>query len=757
MKYKYYIVVALISVVIKGNAQSTTDDVRKILKAMSLEEKAKLVVGTGMKSTGQSNGAVGATMGKVNGAAGTTAPLERFNIPPIIMADGPAGVRIDESRGDNSKTYYCTAFPVGTLLASSWDRSLVKNVGEAIGAEAKAYGVDIILAPGVNIQRNPLGGRNFEYYSEDPYLSGLMGASMVNGIQSQGVGTSVKHFAANNQETNRTNSNSIVNERALREIYLKTFEILLQHSTPWTIMTSYNKINGVYTSENAELLHDILKGEWSYKGIVLTDWFAGKDVIAQLKAGNDLIMPGGASKTRAIIEAVKRGELDEKVLDDSVSRILSILLKTSSYNNFINNNSPDLIANAAVSRQAAMEGMVLLRNENTLPLQKDSKIALFGNNSFELITGGSGSSEVNKKYVINLNDGLKNAGFSVDNNLTSAYTDFLSEAKKKLPERSNLLETPKQAEQMPIGRSEIENLARINDVAIVTIGRNGGEGHDRKVNFDFNMTDAEKQYLQIISEIFHSLNKKVIVILNIDGVVETASWRSYADAILLAWQPGMEGGNAIASLLSGANTPSGKLPVTFPMSYNDVPSCKTYPTNGDEKQENAIYDEGIYVGYRYYDKYKVNAAYEFGFGLSYTSFKYSKIRLSSKSITDQVEVSIDITNTGNWHGKEVVQLYVSAPKNIKDNALKELKGFAKTRLLAPGEKQTLKFMLKIADLANFDTKSASWIVNPGVYSILAGSSSIGIKDNRSLKVKKASLIKKVSHKLLPQQSFEELK
>lgn len=744
---------------INSKVQSQDKKTKEILSQLTLEEKAMLVVGTGMKANENSvNGAVGATMGKVKGAAGTTSPIERLKLPPVITADGPAGLRIDAVRKNDVKTYYCTAFPVGTLLASSWDVPLVEKVGKAMGSEVKAYGVDILLAPGMNIQRNPLGGRNFEYYSEDPFLTGNMGAAMVNGLQSNGIGTSIKHFAVNSQETNRTAVNSVVSERALREIYLKGFEIALQKSKPWTVMSSYNKINGEYASESTDLLTGILRNEWGYKGIVMTDWFGGKNTIDQVKSGNDLLMPGTVSKKKAIIQAVQDKILDIKDLDRNVERILSLIFKTPSYKNISNSNDPDLVGNAQISRNAAAEGMVLLKNKNVLPLNKTQKIVLFGNNSYDIIPGGTGSGEVNKAYVVNLDQGLLNAGLLLDKTFADKYRMYLETAKKAVPPRTNLLETPKPIASMSFSAEELEHLAAENDIALVTIGRNGGEGHDRKIDFDFNLTVEEKESLSAITTAFHKVNKKVVLVLNIDGVVEVASWRDSVDAILLAWQPGLEGGNAIADVLSGKVNPSGKLAITFPVNYSDVPSSTTFPGISNEKRpEKALYNEGIYVGYRYYDTFKVKPAYEFGYGISYTTFDYDKIKINSATLKDKLSVSVDVINQGNKAGKEVVQVYITAPEGKLKKPSKELKAFAKTKLLNTGEKETLNFTINVSDLASFDTEKSSWITDAGQYTISIAASSSDVKKTITFNVPKEIVVKKLSHKLPLKEELEELK
>ncbi len=568
---------------------------------------------------------IGQTQDKVPGAAGTTFAIPKLGVPSIVVSDGPAGVRIDSVRkGDNSKTYYATAWPVATLLASTWDTALVKKVGVAFGSEVHDYGIDVLLAPALNIHRNPLGGRNFEYYSEDPLLTGNITAAMVNGIQSNGVGTSIKHFAANNEETNRNTINTIVSERALREIYLRGFEIAIKKSHPWTVMSSYNKINGTYTSEDYDLLTGILRKEWGFKGLVMTDWFGGKDPVAQMKAGNDLLMPGTAQQTKAIIDAVKDGSLKESILDQNAGRVLDLVFKSPAFKNYKYSDRPDLKGDAKISRTAAEEGMVLLKNEtNALPLGENiHSVALFGNNGYELIAGGTGSGDVNKAYTVSLEQGLSNAGYAVDKSLTTTYTSYLAEEKIKHPKKGFFQEfmnpTPPPAEY-EAGSDLINTSASSDDVAIIAIGRNAGEGRDRKLENDFDLSETEKMLIKNVATAFHAQNKKVIVVLNIGGVIEVASWRDDADAILLAWQPGMEGGNAITALLNGTVNPSGKLATTFPVKYDDVPSAKNFP--GKEFPDQAttgmmgmkaipaevVYEEGIYIGYRYYNTFQCKA------------------------------------------------------------------------------------------------------------------------------------------------------
>lgn len=750
--------------------------IKDIVAAMTLEEKAKFVVGNGfsMNRGSKDTSFLGVTKNKVPGAAGTTFPIQRLGIPSIVVSDGPAGVRIDPIRNnDSSVTYYATAWPVGTLLASTWDTSVVKKVGVAFGSEVHDYGIDVILGPALNIQRNPLNGRNFEYYSEDPLVSGKIAAAMVNGIQSNGVGTSVKHFIANNQETDRNSVNEIISERALREIYLKNFEIVIKQAKPWTVMSSYNLVNGTYTSENYDLLTTILRKEWGYKGFVMTDWFGGKDPVAQMKAGNNLLMPGTPKQTEAIIDAVKNGTLDEKILDENVEGILNVMLQSPAFKNYKFSNKPDLKKDAEISREAATEGMVLLKNDdNTLPLKSQKNISLFGNNSYELIAGGTGSGDVNKAYTVSLLQGLTNAGYVVNNDIKSNYISYLADQHAKHPKGNFFQEfmhpTPPPAENM-FDNDFINKQAVASDVAIISIGRNAGEGRDRKIENDFNLSDTEKTILKTVADAFHAQHKKVVVVLNIGGVIETASWRDEVDAILLAWQPGLEGGNAMADILSGKVNPSGRLATTFPVKYEDVSSAKNFP--GKEFPEKATtgnfgmkqipaevtYEEGVYVGYRYFNTFNVKPAYEFGYGLSYSNFTFGNIKLSSSTFNNNITATLTITNQGKYAGKEVVQIYISAPHTNIDKPAEELKAFAKTKLLKPGEAQTLKFTLTAADLASFYTDKESWIADAGKYTLKAGASSTDIRLTADFNVPNEIVVEKVNKALSPQVSINEMK
>lgn len=717
----------------------------EVIGAMTLEEKAHLVIGTGMAGFSGDSAVIGSTKKLVPGAAGTTYPIERLGIPGVVLADGPAGLRIDPTREGDEATYYCTHFPIGTLLASTWDTALMERVGQAIGNEVLEYGADVLLAPALNIHRNPLCGRNFEYYSEDPIVSGKMAAAYVRGVQSQGVGTSIKHFALNNQETNRMANDACVSPRAIREIYLKGFEIAVKESDPWTVMSSYNYLNGTYTSESRELQTTVLRDEWGFRGMVMTDWFGGKDAVAQMEAGNDMLQPGRKEQYDAIVAGVKSGALKEEVLDRNVRRILEMILRTPRFKGYRFSNKPDLKAHAEVTRQSATEGMVLLENRNaTLPLGGEvKKVALFGCTSYDFVAGGTGSGNVNRAYTVSLLEGLKNGGYQVDGRMQPLYEQHIAaENERNRPKDDSpfarFMPLPRPAE-MVLTPAVLQEQVAANDVALITLGRLSGEFMDRTTQ-DFNLSREENQLIADVCRAFHAVGKKVVVVLNIGGVIETASWKALPDAILLAWQAGQEGGNSVADILSGKASPSGKLTMTFPVQFADAASSANFPINvkaniditnsGTKKSDTrnvdyTLYEEDIYVGYRYFDTFRKQVSYPFGYGLSYTTFAYDKAAV--KADNGVYTVSVEVKNTGKVAGKEVVQLYVSAPDVAANKPEKELKAFAKTKELKPGEAVVVTLKVNADDLASYDEAASAWVVTPGNYKFLVGASSRDIK------------------------------
>ena len=735
--------------------QLNANNIEEVIKAMTLEEKAQLLVGGGNDGFVGSGAMLGHQKKFVPGAAGTTVAIPRLGIPATVQCDGPAGVHIDAHREGDSRNYYATGFPVGTCLASTWNTDLVRKVGEAIGNETLEYGCDVVLGPGMNLHRNPLCGRNFEHYSEDPVVTGLMGTAFVLGVQSQGVGVSAKHFAVNSQESDRTRVDERLSQRALRELYLKGFEMMVRKSNPWTIMSAYNKVNGVYAQGNKDLLTNILRNDWGYKGIVETDWIGKREdlpVEQEVAAGNDLMMPGYPAQVKDIVNAVKSGKLDINDVDRNVRRMLEYIVKTPRFKGYKYSGEPDLKAHAAITRQSSTEGMVLLKNNAALPIRGLKTVALFGVNSYDFMSGGLGSGAVNVGYSVDMVTGLKNIGVATTPQLTEIYQNYVKYAKAKLKADKNpmmwfLNQGQPKLDEIDITERCVANEEPKADAAIITIGRQAGEGMDRQINGEFNLSKTEQDMIFRVSDAFHAKGKKVIVIINSGSVMETASWRDRVDAILVAWQPGIEGGNSVADILTGKVNPSGKLTMTWPIAATDHPSTANFAKEYDmytyKNMEGwgkgnipgvdfSNHEEDIYVGYRYFDTFKKDVAYPFGFGLSYTTFEMGKP--SVKANGKNIEVSVTVKNTGKVAGKQVAQVYVTAPKGAYEKPAKELKAFGKTRELKPGESQTLKMTLEKRDLASFDEANSQWKVDAGNYLFQVGTDVESIKGTATLKV-----------------------
>ena len=757
--------------------QLQKDNINEVIAAMTLEEKAQLLVGGGNDSFVGSGSMMGHQKKLVAGAAGITVAIPRLGIPATVMADGPAGVHIDAKREGTDQTFYATGFPVGSCLAATWNTELVKKVGQAIGNETKEYGCDVILGPGMNIHRNPLCGRNFEYYSEDPLLTGAIACAYTDGVQSQGVGVSAKHFAVNSQESDRTRVDERVSQRALREIYLRGFEMLVRHSQPWTIMSSYNKVNGTYSQMSKDLLTNVLRDDWGYKGIVETDWIGKRADLPteqEVAAGNDLMTPGYPAQAEDIVTAVKDGRLSIQDVDRNVRRMLEYIVKTPRFNKYQFSNRPDLNAHAQITRQSSAEGMVLLKNENhTLPISNLKTVALFGVSSYDFLSGGLGSGCVNVPYVVDMVQGLKNIGVSTTPLLTDIYQNYVKYARAKLKADKNpmmwfLDQGQPKYDEIEITERCVQHELQEADAAIITIGRQAGEGMDRQIEGEFNLSQDEKDMINRVSDAFHAVGKPVIVIINSGSVIETASWRDRADAILMAWQPGEEGGNSVADVLTGKENPSGHLTMTWPISAWDHPSTQNFaPTydmytyrNLENWTPNAIagvdfvnHEEDIYVGYRYFNTFKRPVAYPFGYGLSYTTFEFGKPRVSFDQKTATVTVAVK--NTGKVAGKQVAQVYVSAPKGTIEKPSKELKAFAKTRLLQPGESQTLTMKIATRDLASFDEAHSQWKAEKGNYLIQVGDNIENILGQTSISLRN-DYTEAVSNVLVPKQPLKVL-
>lgn len=712
-----------------------------LVAKMSVDEKLNMLVGPGYGGSGPTNAKyeVPGAAGYINGVANEASGLD---IPASVLADGPAGIRISSTRDGDSGTYYGTGFPIGTLLASTWNPEIVKEVGAAAGNEAKEYGVDFWLAPGMNIQRNPLNGRNFEYYSEDPLITGTMAAAVVSGAQSEGIATTIKHFAANNSETNRMNVNNIISPRALREIYLRGFELAVENAQPWALMTSYNKINDTYAGQRTDLVTNILRDEWGFQGLVMSDWFAGDDSVAMLKAGNDVVQPGGTNFVTGehSLDVLKTAYANKQLSDDIINRdaihTLTQVLKTPSNQNYVPSNNPDLNAHARLAKAAAEEGMVLLKNDSSvsaaaLPINTSgSTVAAFGIAQLTTRKGGTGSGDVNTAYIKNIIDGLSGQ-FTVDSDLRTVYSDWYNANRRAEwdPYRVNYTWA---CEEPALTDDQIATAAANDSIAVISISRIAGEAADRTADKgDYYLSDDESSLIDRVSTAFHAQNKKVVVVLNVGGTVDTAAWESKVDSILLAYMPGQEAGDAIADLLSGVTNPSGKLAQTIAKNYTDIPSATTFngeDTNGDGTVDTNKYNDDIYVGYRYFNTFNSDAVnYPFGFGLSYTTFSIDGAVVSANSLdkgaTGSVTLTATVSNTGSVAGKEVAQVYINAPEVKLKKPTIELKAFDKTDELAAGASQKVTFTIPAKLLASFDPDTNQWIVEPGEYKAYVANSS----------------------------------
>ena len=767
----------------QAQPQLNKNNVDEVIKAMTLEEKVDVLIGCGM--------AMGEEV-KFPGTAGRTRDIPRLGIPSAYMADGPHRLHMTKTRDWDSKTYITTELPSETNVAASFDTEAAYVLGTVIGAEVRDFGLDVLLAPGVNLMRSALCGRNNEYYSEDPVLAGKIAAGYINGIQSQGSGTCLKHFAINNQETNRNNNDSRLSQRAIRELYLKNFEIAVKESNPWSIMTSYNRSQGKYTCEDRDLTETILREEWGWNGLVMSDWNAGKDAVASIKAGNDMLQPGQARQREAILAAAKDGSLDVALIDLSVKRTLEFVLKCHTPNGYVYPNETDLKGHAQVVRQYGAESMVLLKNDdNTLPFNPAAHrsldaaharhIAFYGCTSYDMVPAAMGFGGTNVgPYIVSMVEAARNAGMAPDMSLAKTYKQHIADKNKEnypngMPPFS-ITAPLRAAELVPTAEMLAENVKN-NDIAVITLGRTSGEGADRKREHFF-LTQEEKDLFKVVAEAYHKAGKKVIAVLNVCGPIETAAISENADAILCAFEPGQECGNSVMDVLTGKVNPSGRLPMTWQVAFGDAPADQNFPADyvfdmsafakaysggsakdaAERAQREAEpvlvkdvdyteYQEGIYIGYRYFDTFNKAVAFPFGFGLSYTTFDYEIVSSAINGM--QCEMEVKVTNTGNVAGKEVVQAYVKAPKGKLDKPSKELKAFGKTRELQPGESQTLTLKWSVLDMASFDEKASAWVADKGVYEFMAAAASNNVKCSAQQKLAKA-VTEKVHNAMAPQ-------
>ncbi len=734
------------------NAQQlNVNNIDDIVNAMTIEEKCHLVLGCGMHFNDEA---------KFPGTAGSTYAVPRLGIPATYCADSQQGLRMNANRDWDHHDYYPTDFVASMTLASTWDREAAFKVGKGIGNEVREFGLDWILSPAMNLIRNPLCGRNHEYYSEDPYLSGTIAAGYVRGVQSEGTAACPKHFIANNQETNRNSNISQVSQRALREIYLKAFEIMVKESDPWTIMTSYNKLNGPYALQNRDLLTTIVRDEWGWKGMYVSDWNAGDDAVAAMKAGNDMLQPGQDKQYQAILDAAKSGKLSMDILNANVKRILEYIVKTHNFKGYQYGNEPNLKAHAQIVREVGADGIVLLKNNGILPLI-GKRVALFGCTSYDWISGGSGFGGTSVgHYTVSLIEGMRSAGYEVYKPLISIYKQHIASEEKRLFPNGRppfSITPPARAEEKAFTAEEMNDAIDGSDVAIISLGRKSGEAADRS-EADFYLKEGESQLIKTVSEAYHAKDKKVIVLLDICSPIDVASWQDQIDALVCTWQGGQESGFSVADVLSGKVNPSGKLPMTFQIKYGDAYADKNFPGNVDDKTLGAMfmwgydkdkapeernpeanidytnYEEDIYVGYRYFDSFGKNVAYPFGFGLSYTTFSYDNMNVSEAG--GVYTVKVDVKNTGSRAGRNVVELFVAAPNSKKLNKPeKELRNYAKTKNLKPGETETITMQVKTEDLASFNEKASAWKTDAGDYTFMICSSANDIEAKATAKVK----------------------
>jgi beta-glucosidase len=650
-----------------------------IVQALTLEEKASLLSG---------------------GGAWETAAVERLGIASAVLTDGPHGVRrqADAEHFSLDASMPATCFPTAAALGSSWDVGLLAEVGEALGAESRAAGVAVLLGPGVNIKRTPLCGRNFEYLSEDPVISGQLGAALVRGIQSRGVGASVKHFAANNQETGRMQISAEADERTLREIYLAGFEHVVTTADPWTVMASYNKVNGVHAAQNRWLLTRVLREEWGFDGLVMSDWGAVWDPVAAVAAGLDLEMPatGGASATR-LVDAVKAGRLEEGVVDKAVTRLLTLLELAAAPGPA---GEVDYAGHHALARRAAIESAVLLKNEDAiLPLDPAARmtLAVIGEFARTPKFQGAGSSQVNASQVDSALDGIREAA---GEHLQISFSPGF----------------PLSGEEDPAQLADAVSAAAAADTAIVFLGLPDGadtEGSDRE---HIDLPEVQLRLLRAVAEV----NPNVVVVLANGGVVQVATWELHARAVLEGWLNGQAGGGAIADLLFGRANPCGRLAETIPLRLQDTPAYLNFPGDGAV----VSYGERLYVGYRYYDAKDIPVSYPFGHGLSYTAFAYSGLHTEVDGEGEEavVRLALTVTNTGPVVGKEVVQVYVGDVASSVDRPVRELKAFAKVEI-EPAQSARLTFELRARDLSFFSPVHGRWVLEGGDFELSVGRSS----------------------------------
>ncbi|MBP5208226.1 MAG: glycoside hydrolase family 3 C-terminal domain-containing protein [Clostridia bacterium] len=689
----------------------TEDAVSLVVAEMTDDEKAHLIAGTGKP--------------KKAGASGGTYEIERLGVPSITVNDGPAGVRYTTS----------VWYPSIMNITSSWDGELIYGVGGAIGRDSLALGIDIVLAPGMNIQKNVLGGRNFEYCSEDPLLTAFSASAYVNGMQAAGAGACLKHFAGNEQETNRGSESSTMTERALREIYLKPFQLTVKNASPWSIMSSYNQLNGAYASINKDLLTGILRDEWGYKGAVMSDWGSAGAVTDKVNAQNDLKMPGDTDDAKNMLAGIKNGKVDMTALDLCCEHILYTVTQTPTFKELQMNHKVPFTENGKIAAAAGADTLVLLKNENgALPYKAGTSVALFGNGAYKTVFGGSGSGGVSPKKTVTIAKGISS------NSSLSLYDE-----KNNIFRRAESHSKTSQANDKEVSVEYAEKCAEGADTAVIVISRDSSEGADNSPGKgDYLLNDREYDMVKRVSDAFHAKNKTVVVLINTGSAIEVASWRDLVDGIIFIGYPGQGAGDAVAAVLSGEVNPSAKTTMSWPLSYSDTPAHLYFPGNPGK----AVYYEDIYVGYRYYGTFGVDVAYPFGYGLSYTEFEYSGFTVKENK-NGTFTAKLTVKNTGNAAGRETAQIYVSKPETTLEQPKYELCGFAKTKLLQPGESETLTIVITADDLYSYDTENSRYIIDKGEYKFYAAASAADIRAEANAEIKELRVIYDVENRCVP--------
>ena len=766
-------------------AQSAlTAAVNKAMSALTVEEKLALLVGSQellMDSSENQKAALA-----VPRAWARTHAKAKPKIPAVTFADMQGGLCLYPADGSGRSAAAVTVYPMPYVLAASWNKDLLREVGAAVAKEALASGVDVVTAPSANVVRNPLSGRNMEYFSEDPVLVSRLASAMVKGMQSQGVQSCLKYWFIDHQEANRTNVNVIVNPRTLREMYMRPFAGVISSASPWGIMAAYPQVNGCYQTEDSVRLELVLRGKWNYDGLVVTDHYAGHDAVAQLLSGTDCLLPGSKEQYNALLEAFRSGKISEEQINVHVSRLLAAVMRTAAYTKR-KVAKPDMEANARLAVRAAEESIVLLKNLECLPLDPQWKrVGFYGVSSYHFVPGNM---QLQATFVSSLAQEFLKAGYIPDPVVTGSYITYFKTllpketkpepaangkqgaagANKGKPAAKNGTATaarPPQrsaADQMALdlhqiadypfetlpqeiipSKSALQQQVKGAQFAIVSVGRMPVSGRDRTLENGYKLSESETNLIREVCSAYHKWGKKVIVILNLEGMVDVTDWQECPDAILYCGYAGQGGTAALADIMSGKTNPSGKLTSVWPKQYHDIPSSQSFPENYKAKPRPAkvgndypmtgymfvdevTYSENFRIGYRYFDEHQDKVQYPFGYGLSYTSFACDKLKV--ERVGDSVFVQVRISNTGRVAGMESVQLYVSPQrKNLNmEKPLKEMMDFAKTRLLKPEESQIVSMSFSVRDLASYDESSRKWVLSRGNYTIKIGTSSNDIR------------------------------